>query len=301
MSRVEIRKHFDAIVDFAEIEKFLDTPVKRYSSGMYVRLAFAVAAHLEPEILVVDEVLAVGDAQFQKKCLGKMEDVSKNEGRTVLFVSHNMAAIQVLTNVGIFLKDGELKHFGHIDDTIKTYSDTFNASNSLVQKSDLGTGRHTRIISIKLINKEGEETFTYAPGEILILETVIATDGNDNMSFELFLVDSNTQIKIGLMSLYQFESFTLPTERGVYKYTIKLKPILIASGNYHFDAATSVINSGWDHLIVQAVNFEINFSNPTGTTWDFKSSFGYGNTALLSNEIQSHKVQNIMTIADIYQ
>src|SRR5689334_12523720 len=90
MSRMEIRKKFDEIVEFAEVERFLDTPVKRYSSGMYVRLAFAVAAHLEPEILVVDEVLAVGDAQFQKKCLGKMKDVSKNDGRTVLFVSHNM-------------------------------------------------------------------------------------------------------------------------------------------------------------------------------------------------------------------
>ena len=96
MTRVEIKQKFDEIVEFSGIEKFLDTPVKRYSSGMYVRLAFAVAAHLEPEILVVDEVLAVGDAEFQKKCLGKMEDVSKNQGRTVLFVSHNMGVIAQL-------------------------------------------------------------------------------------------------------------------------------------------------------------------------------------------------------------
>jgi len=101
MSKWEIKKKFDEIVEFAEVEKFLDTPVKRYSSGMYVRLAFAVAAHLEPEILIVDEVLAVGDAQFQKKCLGKMEDVGK-EGRTVLFVSHNMGAVNQLCNVGLF-------------------------------------------------------------------------------------------------------------------------------------------------------------------------------------------------------
>lgn len=115
MHRVEIKKKFDEIVDFAEIEKFLDTPVKRYSSGMYVRLAFAVAAHLEPEILVVDEVLAVGDAQFQKKCLGKMEDVSAKEGRTVLFVSHNMGAITNLTNKAI------LMNLGHTDFVGKTY------------------------------------------------------------------------------------------------------------------------------------------------------------------------------------
>src|SRR5437016_3408859 len=96
MTRTEIRKKFDEIVDFAGVEKFLDTPVKRYSSGMYVRLAFAVAAHLEPEILLVDEVLAVGDAEFQKKCLGKIDEVSRQEGRTVLLVSHNMAAINRL-------------------------------------------------------------------------------------------------------------------------------------------------------------------------------------------------------------
>src|SRR6202011_706912 len=97
MTRGEIQRKFDEIIDFAEVEKFLDTPVKRYSSGMYVRLAFAVAAHLEPEILVVDEVLAVGDAEFQKKCLGKMESVSK-EGRTILFVSHQMGGVRALCN-----------------------------------------------------------------------------------------------------------------------------------------------------------------------------------------------------------
>jgi lipopolysaccharide transport system ATP-binding protein len=107
MSKEEIKRKFDEIVAFAEVEKFLDTPVKRYSSGMYVRLAFAVAAHLEPEILVVDEVLAVGDAQFQKKCLGKMEDISKKENRTILFVSHNMEAIQNLCSKGILLEKGK--------------------------------------------------------------------------------------------------------------------------------------------------------------------------------------------------
>lgn len=112
MSRAEINKKFDEIVDFAEIEKFLDTPVKRYSSGMYVRLAFAVAAHLDPEILIVDEVLAVGDVQFQKKCLGKMEEVAAQCGRTVIFVSHNMAAVQSLCNAAILLEDGVIKQQG---------------------------------------------------------------------------------------------------------------------------------------------------------------------------------------------
>ena len=121
MTRAEIKKKFDEIVDFAEIEKFLDTPVKRYSSGMYVRLAFAVAAHLEPEILLVDEVLAVGDAQFQKKCLGKMEDVSAKEGRTVLFVSHNMGAIEQLTQKSLSLKNGSVQSFGNTADVVAHY------------------------------------------------------------------------------------------------------------------------------------------------------------------------------------
>lgn len=120
MHRAEIKKKFDEIVDFAEIEKFLDTPVKRYSSGMYVRLAFSVAAHLEPEILIVDEVLAVGDAQFQKKCLGKMEDVGR-EGRTVLFVSHNMGAISHLTKRCILVKSGQLQFYGETHAAVTQY------------------------------------------------------------------------------------------------------------------------------------------------------------------------------------
>ena len=121
MSRAEIRKKFDEIVAFAEIEKFLDTPVKRYSSGMYVRLAFAVAAHLEPEILIVDEVLAVGDAEFQKKCLGKMNDVSRRDGRTVLFVSHNMAAIGELAHRAVLLDRGLVEIDGPVSETMSAY------------------------------------------------------------------------------------------------------------------------------------------------------------------------------------
>ena len=121
MRKHEIKKHFDAIVDFSGVERYIDTPVKRYSSGMYVRLAFAVAAHLESEILIVDEVLAVGDAEFQKKCLGKMGDVSKGEGRTVLFVSHNMAAITSLCNNCILLKNGLLQESGPTSRIIDSY------------------------------------------------------------------------------------------------------------------------------------------------------------------------------------
>ncbi len=132
MTKKEISRKLDEIVSFSGVDKYIDTPVKRYSSGMYVRLAFAVAAHLEPEILIIDEVLAVGDAEFQKKCLGKMKDVAQ-QGRTVLFVSHNMVAVQQLCTKGLFLKNGGLAYFGDIDKTLPHYFDYDNAS----AKSDI--------------------------------------------------------------------------------------------------------------------------------------------------------------------
>jgi lipopolysaccharide transport system ATP-binding protein len=122
MSRAEIRRKFDEIVAFSEVERFLDTPVKRYSSGMYVRLAFAVAAHLEPEILIVDEVLAVGDAQFQKKCMGKMQDVAASEGRTILFVSHNLGAVSALCSSALVLASGRNVFRGPTLDAITVYN-----------------------------------------------------------------------------------------------------------------------------------------------------------------------------------
>lgn len=131
MNRGEIRKKFDEIVAFAEIEKFLDTPVKRYSSGMYVRLAFAVAAHLEPEILIIDEVLAVGDAQFQQKCLGKMEDVSKNEGRTVLFVSHDLTSVEKLCDKGILLSAGMIEKTDTAANIIRYYYQSIHTNKEL--------------------------------------------------------------------------------------------------------------------------------------------------------------------------
>ena len=125
MSKAEIKKKFDEIVAFAEVEKFLDTPVKRYSSGMYVRLAFAVAAHLEPEILIIDEVLAVGDVQFQKKCLGKMEDAGR-EGKTILLVSHNMSSISSLSSKCLLLTEGEVQCYGTPKDVIHSYQEHFH-------------------------------------------------------------------------------------------------------------------------------------------------------------------------------
>lgn len=131
MTKAEVRRNFDAIVAFAEVDRFLDTPVKHYSSGMYVRLAFAVAAHLEPEILVVDEVLAVGDAEFQKKCLGKMSEVSRTQGRTVLFVSHNINAVTVLCTRAIVLQKGKVLYLGNVAEAVARYGNSTQVSGSV--------------------------------------------------------------------------------------------------------------------------------------------------------------------------
>lgn len=158
MSRREIKAKFDEIVAFAEIDKFLDTPVKRFSSGMYVRLAFAVAAHLEQEILIVDEVLAVGDLEFQKKCLGKMHDVT-TQGRTVLFVSHNMAAVQQLCERGFVLHEGKLVFCGTIPDTIRTYIGQVKTltSTEVEKRKDRTGSQWLKFTKVVIYDSEGNE------------------------------------------------------------------------------------------------------------------------------------------------
>jgi lipopolysaccharide transport system ATP-binding protein len=151
MTRAEIRRKFDEIVAFAEVEKFLDTPVKRYSSGMYMRLAFAVAAHLEPEIMVVDEVLAVGDAEFQEKCLGKMRKVAGNEGRTVLFVSHNMAAVQQLCHHALWLDQGGTRKIGSADQVVQAYASSVRDAE---RSGDFSRGRLTGDGQVTLLSYE---------------------------------------------------------------------------------------------------------------------------------------------------
>lgn len=159
MRKHEITRKLDEIIAFSGVERYIDTPVKRYSSGMYVRLAFAVAAHLESEILIVDEVLAVGDAEFQKKCLGKMNDVSKGEGRTVLFVSHNMAAVSNLCSKGMLLEDGSLKSFSQIDSVIKDYLSDYSTLNlNIEERKDRSGYGNVLIKKVKIIDEEGITT-----------------------------------------------------------------------------------------------------------------------------------------------
>ena len=160
MPKAEISRKFDEIVGFAEVERFLDTPVKRYSSGMYVRLAFAVAAHLEPEILIVDEVLAVGDAGFQRRCLGKMQQVATSEGRTVLFVSHNMAAVQTLCRRCISLSDGRVVRDGEPADVVSEYLCGPLSAPSSVQWHDPATAPGSEEVGLRLVQVRGPDGST---------------------------------------------------------------------------------------------------------------------------------------------
>lgn len=170
MTRAEINRKFDEIVAFAEVEKFLDTPVKRYSSGMYVRLAFAVAAHLEPEILVIDEVLAVGDTEFQKKCLGKMSEVA-HDGRTILFVSHNMAAIRALCHRATLLKAGSLIADGKKDIVIRQYltAKDHYLDRSLKERTDRQGNGAVKLESISVESTDGSKLITCVSGLKIIL------------------------------------------------------------------------------------------------------------------------------------
>ena len=275
MSRAETTRKFDEIVAFAEVEQFLDTPVKRYSSGMYVRLAFAVAAHLEPDILIVDEVLAVGDAAFQKKSLGKMHEASRS-GRTVVFVSHNMAAVGNLTNRCVVLSGGTVAFDGAPAAAIEHYMQAGQPAGPAVVT---GRGPHTAITRARLLNSAGEATDTYAPGTPLRVEVAFETDGTPRASLEAFLVDAMGQ-KLALASLHQFHGITLPSQAGRFRTVLELEPMWLASGSYSFDVTTSLVNSNWDHYVERLIEFDVSGSNPGGQAWDFRHSLGYGALAM---------------------
>jgi lipopolysaccharide transport system ATP-binding protein len=207
MRKAEIRRHFDEIVAFAEVEKFLDTPVKHYSSGMYVRLAFAVAAHLNPEILVVDEVLAVGDIAFQKKCLGKMGEVSRG-GRTVVFVSHNMAAIENLCSRGLVLHYGELQYDGTAKGAVQHYL------NSLSTQS--GTGHVVELDGVGLrVSRQAPllKTLEFLTGddEPLIEGLPIGSRLNVKVHFDLPKPTANFHVGLGFNNSYGQRIFTAHT------------------------------------------------------------------------------------------
>ncbi|GAB5561503.1 MAG: ABC transporter ATP-binding protein [Synoicihabitans sp.] len=236
MTRQEIRSRFDEIVAFAEVEKFLDTPVKRYSSGMYVRLAFSVAAHLEPEILIVDEVLAVGDAKFQAKCLGKMQEVSTGKGRTILFVSHNLDSIARLCKQGLFLEAGRVRYVGEIDKALAQYQNTSESDlmvGAVLNLRDKSTHPNSSIHlqSIRLDNLSNPELGFVAVGNRVEFQVEVVSDREIdvcNMAVSLYhgnslrLINADSE-KIGFVSRLRV---------GSNRVKIVLETLPLAPGHY---------------------------------------------------------------------
>lgn len=253
MRKSEIKRKFDEIVDFSGVERYIDTPVKRYSSGMYVRLAFAVAAHLESEILIVDEVLAVGDAEFQKKCLGKMGDISKGEGRTILFVSHNMAAIQSLCTSGIVMKDGGILYKGNVQDSVQEYlKDNVNIISLVDYKNRIGTG----VIKVIGCAVYGErKDLKPQIGKPFHIELEIYNPQNIDSSqirFDLKIDDSLGQ-RIAWMSNYLFIK---TVQKDVSKIVFKMDKLNLNHGGYYIstDVYVGAKRADW---LQNAISFEV--------------------------------------------
>jgi lipopolysaccharide transport system ATP-binding protein len=236
MRKSEIKRKFDEIVDFAGVERYIDTPVKRYSSGMYVRLAFAVAAHLESEILIVDEVLAVGDADFQKKCLGKMGDISKGEGRTVLFVSHNMAAIEKICEKAILLKNGELTDYRDSSSIINSYIQNSLASNSVI---NVPIPKDTSTIQGYVYKVHIEDLYSNIMNEIRV--------GNPWQIRVFFKIEkkvNNFIIALGITSMMEVNirtswSSKSDIEKGYYEAVFREKDLLLSAGSYNITIGLS--------------------------------------------------------------
>ena len=270
MSRQEIKNNFDEIVDFAEIEKFLDTPVKRYSSGMYVRLAFSIAAHLQPEILIVDEVLAVGDVQFQNKCLGKMDDVSKKDGRTVIFVSHNMSAIRALCNYGILLNQGQIHSQGLIENIVNDYL-TFNQSDDYAKYSASKNLNKPHFKSVEVLN----QSITY--NDDVELGITLASPVTAEVGIEIEIHDEKGY-KVSYSSTAPMQADLIKIEADKDKeFKINIKNLHLASGDY-FIYLWLIKPWAEDYDQVSTpLKFTINISDPFKTGFDFKQAYGRGN------------------------
>jgi len=244
MKRAEIDGKFDEIVAFSEIEKFLDTPVKRYSSGMYVRLAFSVAAHLEPEILLVDEVLAVGDAAFQKKCLGKMGDVAY-EGRTVLFVSHNMAAIENLCGKAMLLDAGRVILQGDVRQVIGRYLQTVLPSTiegvPLVERKDRSGNGRIRLTGFHIEDAEGNRLTTARSGmdvEFVFAFECLDEEGPRGVDVGFSIHSSNDQTLLVLYSSYLGQIFDAVPSTGAFRCFVPKLPL--SAGHYRVGARVTV-------------------------------------------------------------
>lgn len=257
MRKSEITQKFDEIVDFSGVEQYIDTPVKRYSSGMYVRLAFAVAAHLEPEILVVDEVLAVGDAEFQKKCLGKMNDVSKKEGRTVLFVSHNMAAVSTLTTRSLLLEKGHIQFYGETQKAIYEYQKTSQKALSyLSEKKE--TENMPFIKKVEVITSEGSALHKHGEALKIVFEIYAPYPiPKAAISLQIF-----NEMQIPCVQLWYYgTNQPFLEKKGLHILTCTLPKARLYQGNYSLKIYFAKFGGDVFELLPEICPFEVSMLN----------------------------------------
>lgn len=272
MRKREIDRKFDEIVAFAEVEKFIDTPVKRYSSGMYVRLAFGVAAHLDPEILIVDEVLAVGDAEFQKKCLTKMSDVA-HEGRTVLFVSHNMAAVRAICTSALHLRGGTVVARGPVGQVVDEYvkSAVTNVAAELHYAKRDSKPQFTRLaLTSATCEYDG----------ILQIEADLYSDHPASVAVEMEIHDERGS-PLAYVSTAPMGATLFSLQPGVAKRVrLALGPLPFARGRYDVYPRLTMPYAANHHVVPEPLSFEVVHADPGHTGFDFRQSWGFGATTV---------------------
>lgn len=269
MRKREIERKFDEIVGFSEIERFIDTPVKRYSSGMSVRLAFAVAAHLEPEILLIDEVLAVGDIAFQKKCLGKMEDVAKG-GRTIILVSHNMGAIRSLCGSAIWLDNGQIAEKGAADEVVRDYEEHqlrhFKESSYVVERNHEEVKNKDFYFSrVEMLNEKDEHTTIFRYNEKMVLMVAfdgVPTGGKYSPEFRIYN-QLGQFVSMGAAGIYHGKYF----DKKVKKVRIEIGPLTLTSGKYRITFIAEALRQRIDTW-ENAIGFTISECQPFATNWE---------------------------------
>lgn len=274
MGRAEIERKFDEIVAFADVERFLDTPVKRYSSGMYTRLAFSVAAHLETDILIVDEVLAVGDAAFQRKCLGKMEDVSQ-QGRTLLFVSHNMAAVETLCNRAVLLSEGRVVEVGETRRILEVYSQSWREGRALTERHDRSGNGSVKIESIVLEDEYGEPTLrigSMKPLSFRVAVTAMPYVVGKKLDLILIVCDGRDIRMVPLYTEWACSDLQLTAERQSFRCSVP-EGLPLIPDTYWLTAAVLVGGINADKLD-RALEFEIVPSEKFASSLVLNPAFG---------------------------
>jgi lipopolysaccharide transport system ATP-binding protein len=283
MRKREIDRKLDEIIDFSGVERYVDTPVKRYSSGMYVRLAFAVAAHLESEILIVDEVLAVGDAEFQKKCLGKMGEVSKGEGRTVLFVSHNMAAVQSLCKSGILLQNGELNLFSSSTDIIQAFN---NSVRSLNSNQDLNNNS-SKPVCLKTLNiNESKLEFSSVYKRVLEIDLEIYENFECIYSIEFLILDSANYPIAFVPHGFTANKYFNSKVNQINKKSFSIDLPFFASGKYQVDIMLVEPGVRFYQYLESVKSFSINSAIIPETGWNFQQLNNQGSILCVQKLIQ---------------